>query len=290
MFFGLIALVILLNQGNLFASIGFPGGVNGYVLRVPVGTQAIGMGGAHTAVADGIFSAFWNPGSINYVRRSGVSVATMALWNGVVHNDFGFLLKGKVLAFSARFSQFIVDDIQEYDSMEGELGKFSQSIEIMDVAMGAKLFKKVSLGISLRGFHEFFYQKNNWGYAFNFGIYGIAPRHFCYGLAVQNVFARRLDSQLKDDNILPSYQAGISWNYKDLMTLSSDMIILPHGYLIGAAGVNYHFSHSISLRMGFSGLDFRSGLGLRLGNLNIDYAIIKSDVNLFHSVEISFLK
>ena len=59
-------------------------------LKLETGTRAIGMGGAHVAMGDGIYAAPYNPASIGFVRGSETFFSRTNYVAGITHNVLGY--------------------------------------------------------------------------------------------------------------------------------------------------------------------------------------------------------
>ena len=80
-----ILLFLLVLLVPLFAGDGARNGTAGGVqVLIPVGPQALAMGGANTAVVNGVDAIFWNPaGLANMPNKFQSNVSTMKIFNSI---------------------------------------------------------------------------------------------------------------------------------------------------------------------------------------------------------------
>src|SRR5438477_13079260 len=81
--------MVILVIGTLFTVHGArafassPGTTTGELLKIPLGTRAVGMGEAFTALADDSSALYWNPAGMSFVSQKEVSFMHSSLIESV---------------------------------------------------------------------------------------------------------------------------------------------------------------------------------------------------------------
>src|SRR5437773_2030847 len=97
-----LALGMLGGRTSLFAS--GPGTTSGELLKIPLGTRAIGMGEAFTALADDSSSLYWNPAGMSLMSQKEVTFMHSSLIEGIHYEHLAAVIPGDAYAAGANFS------------------------------------------------------------------------------------------------------------------------------------------------------------------------------------------
>ena len=91
-----VLIILLLTSTLLFSERNIPeivtkvGTCAGNWLKLETGARAIGMGGAHVAVGDGIYAAPYNPASIGFIKGSDSYFSNTQYVAGIQYNVLGY--------------------------------------------------------------------------------------------------------------------------------------------------------------------------------------------------------
>src|SRR3954465_15002057 len=99
---GLLSAFCLLHPALALA--GSPGTTTGELLKIPVGTRAIGMGEAYTAMADDTSALYWNPAGMSLLHQKEANFSHSALMDSVHYENLSFVAPGDTYAYGTQFS------------------------------------------------------------------------------------------------------------------------------------------------------------------------------------------
>src|SRR6266480_3088480 len=99
-----------------------PGTTTGELLKIPLGTRAIGMGEAFTALADDSSALYWNPAGMSFVTQKEASFMHSSLIESVHLEQFTFVAPGDSYAFGSNASYLGYGNIAGYDNAGNATG------------------------------------------------------------------------------------------------------------------------------------------------------------------------
>ncbi|MBN2091038.1 PorV/PorQ family protein [candidate division KSB1 bacterium] len=298
-FFLLISLIIF--SGLVMGEVGT--GAN--FLKIGVGPRQIGLGSAFTGVADDIYSIYWNPAGLGFIRNWEFSLmadryfADIYLGSVAGAKQFRFLGSRKFTLGGGIFHLGMPD----WDSMEDRVaqnqpfGSASNTMYTLSVAQRLdwlpipELQKQLSIGMNIKYLQSKLLDEDASGLAYDIGLsYNreLWERPFSVGLAMQNMG----DSlkYIQQGSPLPlGFRGGVSYLFgactSHQFLLASDISKYRGSDVKLGFGTEYWFKNRIALRGGYLingddlgdisfGLSYRFGLlqsGTRIDGAYQDY-------------------
>jgi len=290
------------------------GEASGDFLKFAPGPRGTGMGEAYTAVADDIYSSWWNPAGLASLEVPEAGATYNASMESVNHQyvSFAYPLRfGSVFAVS--FTRLSVGAFQGYDAA----GYKTANVDASDTAFATSYAKTLlkdeierpvfNVGATVKAINSRLSDISASAAAFDVGaIYYLRPEHywmtnvpgqeFRFALAVKNV-----GSGLKYDKLtfpLPrSATLGAAWISHPLgahtLTLAMDQTFSNDDKYVAAFGAEYFMFQLLSLRAGYKtgqdiGSGVRFGFGFRLSFADLDYSMSPfGDLGAMHKIGIS---
>jgi len=225
-----------------------------------VGSRPLSMGNAFIAVADNAESGFWNPAGL--IQRQGIMVsASTKLWDRET-NAFD----SKCVAFCYRNIAFFWGNKIALRTKNGDTPDFNY------YSLARKLNSYVSIGGSIKfkrkhpsDYYQFFGQNPS----YDFGILLKPDEENAFGMLIQ-----RLNGEKKWVNAVT---IGLAHKILDDFSVSFDTAIMFNHEvsLEHHIGWEYEVTNWLILRAGGSHKSPTSGLGLKFGRFEVDYALIR---------------
>ena len=125
----------------------------GQFLKIGVGSRAIGLGGAFTAIADDASSLYWNPSGIANNKTLSIFVDHYD-WILDIEMDFiGFIIplgSGGNLGISTNYLHMGEMEVTSTKNPEGTGEKFSAASYLGQISYARNLTERFSLGSSIK--------------------------------------------------------------------------------------------------------------------------------------------
>src|SRR5437773_9598171 len=185
----------LLLAGTLISSQSYassPGTTTGELLKIPVGTRAIGMGEAYTALADDSSALYWNPAGMSLTNQKEVTFMHSSLMESVHYEHLAFVMPGDSFALGTNFSYLGYGDITGYDNTGNPTGDVNAYSYVFNGGISRVIIPRLFLGVSGGLIHETLADATANTFAMNAGALYALPGHpwagdYRLGVAVQNL-------------------------------------------------------------------------------------------------------
>jgi hypothetical protein len=197
-------------------------------LKVGIGSRAIGMGGAFTAVANDASALYWNPAGIARLKKM-EAIFCHTNWIADINHEFiGYVVPAGLMGnfgFSAsfvsmgEFERTTIDDIEttiREDDGEG-LSPFSASDLAIAATYARNMTDKFSVGVTAKYVREKIAESSAGGMAFDVGTYYLTGyKTLRIGMAILN-YGPDMKFSGKDlqgewvDPAWPNNYTGNSW-------------------------------------------------------------------------------
>ncbi len=256
-------------------------------LTVGVGARALAMGGAFTAVDNGLDAntVNWNPGGLGFIDKANATASYNSLF---VDENQGYLGYASPLksggVWDAGINYLIVSHIEKRaGDTENPDSTFSNQNYAANLSYGRALGNRVSVGGSLKYIRQELDSLKENAMAVDLGLLARTPVDgLTAGLAMHN-----LGTDIGPDPLPLTVQGGVGYKLlSDRLQLDSDVQWLETErrayWSLGAefwispnlaARAGYQFGHGADqLQSRFVGLGV--GLGLKLDRFSMDYAFM----------------
>ena len=300
----LLILVVLLGKVSVAAS--NAGRTAADFLLIGVDARAAGLGGAYSAVSDGVSAAYWNPAGLIGVRYPQISLMHASRFSGIVNYNYGgaAIPLGALQSLAITLTRTGVDDIK-YTALENPklplgysnrpyVSKTVSDAEYAFYISYARLLPgKFSLGINMKIIHKSVGDNSAWGIGFDVGILANPFASLLVGANLQDATTTFVawDTQ-RNELISPTLKVGASypvhfkfWDSKLVPAADIDFHFENYGEAAQLAvgpmsadfhvGFEYSIFHTVAFRIGHDRGELTAGAGFRLSHLNIDYAFMK---------------
>ena len=294
--------------GNGNAEWLFPAKYAGEFLSTGVSARALGMGGAHVALAEDGTAAYWNPAGLSRLSRRQVSVMHSERFAGVVsYNYLGYAqpyrqTEGVALSVIALGVGDIPITELEYPGLpigpdNRVLEKESSSdLELaLFVSYGKQTQKGIDLGANAKLIHKGVAGYGAWGLGFDLAARTTLPGNIKAGAMLQDVTTTILvwDTGQKE-SIVPTLKLGLARVFEigklraditpvaDIDIRFTNRRTADEGYW-GSLSFNSHLGmefcleNTLDLRIGLDSGELTAGAGLSLYGVEADYAYLSHE-------------
>ena len=209
-------------------------------LTIPVGTKAMGMGGAFTAVADDITAAFYNPGSLSRIEGNQF-LTTYSDWLvGSKYSWIGLGIKvsnDDYIALSVTSLNYGEEEVTTISSPDGTGEMWDASDIALSLSYSRNLTDRFSIGGSVKYIQQRIWNESASAFAADIGLlYKTQVEGLNIGMSISN-FGTEMKLDGKD--LLRPYDIDEAYNYNNstiTSNLSTDKWELP---LIFAVGLSW---------------------------------------------------
>ncbi|MBN1154041.1 PorV/PorQ family protein [candidate division KSB1 bacterium] len=286
----------------------------GEFMATGVGARALGMGGAYVGIGDDVTAGYWNPAGLadlQYPELVGMYAERFAK---LVNYNYGAMMIPASRRSSVALSviRLAVDDIPVtalrrddlelgaiYDGNKINTPYVVRTINDAEWAFYLSYAKRVSSrlawGSNVKVVTKQIGDNSAWGLGFDLALLYKLYRNMNIGVNVQDITTTLLawDTGRKEA-ITPTMKFGTAY-YFDISAINSRLIPAidfdlrfenrrtASQFNAGRfsfdshLGLEYEFKHVVAVRLGSDVGHFTAGAGLRLPNLNIDYAFMSHD-------------
>lgn len=257
-----------------------PGTTSANFLKIGTQAQAVGLGEAVTALADGISFAGYNPAAVN-LKNLTLSATHTALYEGVNLEDVALGIPfGKTAGMFIRGSGVLFEKTERTDVSGNKTGDYGAS----SFAAGAGFYGHIG-SLSLGVFGKSIQQKIDMykastvaadvGMRWNTPLPGLA-----LGLAVLNI-GRPVKFIAQEDDLPQAVRAGLGYD-NGFLKVAVDGIQYSDQAAFVAAGAEITLFGGLRFRGGYSGNSklqspIKAGVGFRFSSLEINYAFNPGD-------------
>lgn len=263
-------------------------------LTLGAGARPAAMGGAWTAVADGVNSAFWNPAGLARLARGEFQFSHRESVAGTRYETVGVARRAARGVFAATANYLGQPALSGRDAAGAPTGAFNayDFSAGAHYAASAPLLPGLGLGAGIRYIRSQIAEGSAETFAADLGAQWRATTPFgpgtpSFGAAIRNVGPglRLLDQS----SALPlTVSAGAGYRLAQGVLADADFISRPNAGLNGfAAGLEYDLFRSFSLRTGYTSIAFQTngggisgalsgftaGFGVKINDWTMDYAM-----------------
>jgi hypothetical protein len=289
----------------------------GEFMAVGVGARALAMGGAFVAVSNDVSAGYWNPAGLSNLNFPQVSAMYAERFAKLINYNYGAFAMptGPKTTLALSITRIGIDDIPitalrnrqlELGEIYYENGKkmintpyIVKTINDAEWAVYLSYAKTVSerfaWGSNIKMVTKHVGDNSAWGLGFDVGLlYTLFPK-LNIGLNIQDVTTTLLAWDTgRREAITPTVKTGAAYFWelpiiagKIIPVFDLDIRFENRRYAAQFNidrvsfdthfGVEYEFRNIVALRAGYDIGNFAAGAGLKLPQLNVDYAFLSHD-------------
>ncbi len=254
-------------------------------LNLGVGARAIGMGDAYTAVDGDASSIYWNPAGIINVENIDITLMHSEWFQDIRYECLGGVRSYGDYAIGASVVGLYTDDLEERDGPTAEpIGHFRYFDFAFTGSYARRLTDNLDVGGSVKYLHETIADYSAKGVAVDLGGRYRIPGFdgLTAAVALLNLGPQmKFDEEQFDLPVL--YKVGVALDVpvdalRGNLVVASDAVMPADGGARIHYGMEYEYAGMIALRFGYrSGWDNHNvswGLGVKVRNFRLDYAIV----------------
>jgi len=183
----IIILALILSTASIGMGENYAG-FAGAFLRNGVGARPLGMGGAFTAVAEGIDAVYYNPAGLGFYPRTmvGASYKSLSLDRHFGYVAFAFPVRNEA-AMAASWLNFGVSDVVSRGQSRQVLGDIGNSSNSFELSFAKGLSEMISLGGKLRYIQEKLDDLNSFTIGMDLAAMSRPHKYITLGAVVQNI-------------------------------------------------------------------------------------------------------
>ena len=251
------------------------GGQPGAFLNFAASARSLGMGKAHTALADDASASYWNPAGLAQLERKDV----VALYSSLeLDTNYGFFGYAQPAANYGTFDVGVVTlRSGGYDKRTGPgindmAGTFDINQSALLLSHGIKIHPKWAVGGTLKVVREEIDRYTGTGFGFDPGLmWSISPK-WQSGFLIRNLVAPRLKLKSTSDVYPRELRMGIKFQPREKFILAADAYKVENAQAKLSLGAEWKPYRLLALRAGLNDTEITAGLGFQFGDWGIDYA------------------
>jgi opacity protein-like surface antigen len=240
-FYILILLIIFeatyLSAQNYRENVSKRGTTAASFLEIPVGSRALAMGGAFTALSDDPTAIYWNVAGLAKLKRSGV-IFNHTEW--IANIQFNFLGaafktdKWGTLGLSLTSLNMDEMDVTTVEEPEGTGQTFGAGDFAFSLAYAFNLTDRFSVGLNPKVIHQKIWEMSATGIAIDIGVHYVTPfKGVTIGFTMVN-FGSKMQMDGHNSRILYDFDPNSTGNNERVPAkLETDKWALPLNFRIG---------------------------------------------------------
>jgi outer membrane protein OmpA-like peptidoglycan-associated protein len=275
-----LTIICLSLSSFLFAQ---SGGTGANFLKIPVGPRPMGLGSAFTGVGDNVYTLYWNPAGIGFIRRWEISAMYNQYFADMYYGAISGLKQYEVLwskKTAVGMSLFFHGMPQWGGEAEEEDPDASNLMAITSFGQRLDwLSDNLSIGLNVKFARSTLANYDAYMLATDFGIlsrWDLFNHPFMIGAAIQNIGFQTKFISAKSP-IPFGYRFGVSYRFINCdyhhLLLATDLAKYKYGNWKLGLGAEYWFRNLIAVRSGYTFNkddmgDFSFGVGVKLDAFN----------------------
>ncbi|MDD4336843.1 MAG: PorV/PorQ family protein [Firmicutes bacterium] len=268
-FFLVAALVLALSGAALAAEEGDPVGTAA-MLDIGMGARAMGMGGAHIAVADDAAVIYYNPAGLGFIDDHNVTSLYTSLHGAAGYFALGYAQKN----VGAGIHMLNASGIEETDEFANVIGTFGMTDFTAMAGYGREVLPGLSLGGTVKLYSQSLPDVSGKGVTGDVGVlYAMDGGKLSFGVVARNLIGKVRYDNTAEDAFERSLGAGVAYRPLDNLLFAADAV-LEDGFA-ARVGAEYRIKQ-FALRAGgvLAGgeASATAGAGFAMGSFAVDYA------------------
>jgi len=269
-------------------------------LQYGTGARSLAMGGAYVALADEASAPYWNPAGLAQIEEHQFLSMYAPFFEGTSFNFISYVHPLRSLGTLAISDVFLYSGGFEEVSAAGEVTGKSSSVwkNALIISYANRVYKRISLGASLKLINEQVMKYSGSGQGIDLGILCKPLDELSIGLVVQNVLQPKVTLRYEPDVYRLNLKGGMALSIlSNRLTLTADINKLVDEKAYFCAGVEFSpwerttssSLKKVDLRIGVNHLQtFTCGIGLKLEFISLDYAFNPHKIGSLHRFGLTF--
>jgi len=269
-------------------------------LQYGAGVRSLAMGGAYVALADEASAPYWNPAGLAQIEEHQFLSMYAPFFEGTSFNFISYVHPLRSLGTLAISDVFLYSGGYEEVSAAGEVTGKSSSVwkNVVIISYANRVYKRISLGASLKLINEQVMTYSGSGQGIDLGILCKPLDELSIGLVVQNVLQPKVTLRYEPDVYRVNLKGGMALSIlSNHLTLTADINKLVDEKAYFCAGVELSpwerttssSLKKVDLRIGVNHLQtFTCGLGLKMKFISLDYAFNTHKIRSLHRFGLTF--
>jgi len=271
----LLTCCILICQGlsTSYAQDGIAG-MPGTYLHMGVGSGALGMGKAYTALATDATAIYWNPAALANQNPYQVYFMHSVLFYGTNFDYLAGSLPTKSLgSFGLGMLYLNSGDFDQRNELNQELGSFNVSDLALLLSWSKEIYRGISAGLNYKFVNQRILDYSGTGHGIDLGLKKRLFDRVDAGLMFMNLVPPKMKLAHEAQSFPMQVRVGASMKFlDDKLVLSADVAkIIGWEYAFFNIGTEYNVIHNIAVRAGLNNGRITMGLGFALNKIGIDY-------------------
>ncbi|MBI4802913.1 MAG: PorV/PorQ family protein [Elusimicrobia bacterium] len=284
------------------------GGLPGYFLNLGFGARALGMGGAHTAVAGDAGAVYWNPAGLSMVGAKTLQLMHVTLFEDTYYDTLAYAHPlGYNTTIGLGIARLYSGGFTQRDDNNFPIGSFSDENTAAILGLASRFGNEISIGLSPKIIRKNFAGLSATAFGLDAGMMArpfsqIYPE-FTFGLAVRNIVSPKIQRANLTDAWPFSTRVGVALPYNHNSGKEFGILLAADAEKKQNQDAKYYFGLELTfyqdvlaVRGGYEPQGATAGLGYTLRKnqpyeLCINYAILKHPtLGLTHrlSLDLSF--
>ncbi len=254
-------------------------------LNIGIGSRAVGLGGAYSALADDPSACYWNPAGLVEIKSG-----ALLLQHNTLYQDINYEYGAYAMPFNENsvigiaVSYLHLGEIQSYDANDNPLGNF----EIYDMAYSLNYACRVNphlnLGVGVERIQQSLGDVKANGWAMNFGAKLLIIKSLMASMVIAD-WGPSIKYETEKAPLPTELRVGIAYKTVDFpLTMAAE-----YGYSRDktqrlAFGLEQKILEKLSIRGGYHTEDmgnqkgnFTFGCGVKIWHYRIDYTYIPNN-------------
>jgi tetratricopeptide (TPR) repeat protein len=250
------------------------GGQAGSMFDFAASARSLGMGRAHTGVADDASAGYWNPAGLSQLdQRNFVALYSLleqdtsfgAFSFAAPTVDYGTFGVGLVTLRSTNF--------EKRQSGSGILlGTYDQADTGLTLSHAFRLSPTVSLGESLKLANQKIDSESGTGTGADVGLLWQAHAKLQAGISIRNLWAPRIRLKTETETLARDVRAGVQVKPGQNFLLAMDVSKMEQRTPKIYTGAEWQIRDVIALRTGLNDTEVTAGVGFKFDEWSLDYA------------------
>jgi|GEM_PF-4368898 len=267
---------------SLFAlDLGFAkddGGQPGSMLEYGASARAMAMGRAHTGLADDASAPYWNPAGLSQIEQKDLVTLYSVMEE---KTGYGFVSYAQPTLDLGNWGFSLINlqsrDFEKRDADGLRLGTFNQDESAVYISQGFRTNPKWGFGSTIKVIRQEIDSIDGIGYGADAGLMWFVHPRFQMGLTGRNLLAPKVELKNSADRYPTDFRGGIKLQPHRAWLIAMDLAKTPDRSLKIYFGTELLFKEMVQFRVGLNESEITAGVGIALGDWNLDYAFGYND-------------